>query len=142
VSPNGNGGVYSALQQSGALEDMKNRGIKTIFCYGVDNVLIRVADPIFVGCFISGNYDCAVKVVPKSFPEETVGLVCLRDKHPSVVEYSEIDKESIFRRNATTNELLFNAANTCVHLFTLPFLIDVANKELPFHIAEKKNINC
>lgn len=34
--------------------------------------------------------DCGVKVVPKDYPSERVGVVALRNNAPSVVEYSEV----------------------------------------------------
>ena len=52
------------------LEKLKERGVETVFVYGVDNVLVRVADPVFVGCFRKGGYSCGSKVVPKAYPEE------------------------------------------------------------------------
>ncbi|KAL8151568.1 hypothetical protein V2J09_021376 [Rumex salicifolius] len=65
-SPDGNGGVYTALKSSGLLEDMASRRIKYIDCYGVDNALVRVADPTFLGYFIDKSVSSAAKVVRKS----------------------------------------------------------------------------
>ncbi|KAK8633696.1 hypothetical protein V6N13_014535 [Hibiscus sabdariffa] len=64
-SPDGNGGVYSALKSSSLLEDMATRGIKYVDCYGVDNALVRVADPTFLGYFIDKGVAAAAKVVQK-----------------------------------------------------------------------------
>ncbi|XP_075671811.1 UDP-N-acetylglucosamine diphosphorylase 1-like [Castanea sativa] len=64
-APDGNGGVYSALKSSWLLEDMATRGIKYVDCYGVDNVLVRVADPTFLGYFIGKGVASAAKVVRK-----------------------------------------------------------------------------
>ncbi|KAF3950953.1 hypothetical protein CMV_023352 [Castanea mollissima] len=64
-APDGNGGVYSALKSSRLLEDMATRGIKYADCYGVDNALVRVADPTFLGYFIDKGVASAAKVVRK-----------------------------------------------------------------------------
>ncbi|ONK64051.1 uncharacterized protein A4U43_C07F21590 [Asparagus officinalis] len=64
-SPDGNGGLYSALKSSKLLEDMARRGVRYVDCYGVDNVLVRVADPTFLGYFIDKGAAAAAKVVRK-----------------------------------------------------------------------------
>jgi UDP-N-acetylglucosamine/UDP-N-acetylgalactosamine diphosphorylase len=44
---------------------MKNRGVEHVFVYGVDNILVRIADPVFVGFAHEQNADVATKVVSK-----------------------------------------------------------------------------
>eukprot|EP01100_Stratorugosa_tubuloviscum_P015435 TRINITY_DN890_c0_g1_i1.p1 TRINITY_DN890_c0_g1~~TRINITY_DN890_c0_g1_i1.p1 ORF type:complete len:486 (-),score=220.34 TRINITY_DN890_c0_g1_i1:110-1567(-) len=138
LSPNGNGGIYKALLQSGAIEEMQKRGVEQLFVNSVDNILVKIADPVFCGCFALGNYDAAAKVIPKSHPEEQVGVVCLLDGKSHVVEYSEIDKEIAKMIDPQTNQLIYNQANICIHMFSLEFIRRAAISKLPFHIAAKK----
>lgn len=90
TSPNGNGGWFTSMVKSGLDKDLHARGVKWINIFAVDNVLQRIADPVFVGATILGNYESASKVVRKVDPHEKMGLLCLEDGKPSIVEYYEM----------------------------------------------------
>ncbi|KAK3017841.1 hypothetical protein RJ639_003351 [Escallonia herrerae] len=142
-APDGNGGVYSALKYSRLLEDMAMRGVKYLDCYGVDNALVRVADPTFLGYFIDKGVAAAAKVVRKAYPLERVGVFVKRGKGGplSVVEYSELDSSLASAINQGTGRLRFCWSNVCLHMFTVDFLNQVANgleKDSIYHLAEKE----
>ncbi|PON37837.1 UTP--glucose-1-phosphate uridylyltransferase family [Parasponia andersonii] len=142
-APDGNGGVFMALKSSKLLEDMSMRGIKYVDCYGVDNALVRVADPTFLGYFIDKGVAAAAKVVRKAYPQEKVGVFVRRGKGGplTVVEYSELDSSMASEINQGTGRLRFCWSNVCLHMFTLDFLNQVANgleKDSIYHLAEKK----
>lgn len=141
LAPNGNGGLYRALRDSGALNDMDRRGIKYIAQYCVDNVLIRVADPVFLGFMHAAGADCAAKVCCKAYPEEPVGVMCMLDGRPSVIEYSEIAPALRNLKDTSSNQLIYNWAHICVNNFSVEFLKDIANNhlsDLSYHVARKK----
>lgn len=140
LAPNGNGGLYSALGSSGALNDMQKRGLSYIHIFGVDNVLVKVADPAMVGYALSTSADVVNKVILKSEPNERVGVMCLRGGKPGIVEYSELTKDQAHLRDAEHGQLVYSAANIANHLFTLPFLETCVKRanELPWHVARKK----
>jgi UDP-N-acetylglucosamine/UDP-N-acetylgalactosamine diphosphorylase len=148
VAPDGNGGLYAALgtplsptdRTRTVLSDLESRKVLYVHAYCVDNCLVRVADPVFVGYGISKQADCAAKVVPKAYPTEAVGVVARRDAKFSVVEYSEISAAQAEARDTTTGELLFRAGNIANHFYTTAFLRGVAafEDDLAFHIARKK----
>ncbi|KAK8699832.1 hypothetical protein V6N13_018245 [Hibiscus sabdariffa] len=107
-SPDGNGGVYSALKSSRLLEDMATRGIKYVDYYGVHNALVRMADPTFLGYFIDKGVAAAAKVVRKAYPQEKVGVFVRREGGPlTVVEYSELDQSLAFAINQQTGHHRF-----------------------------------
>lgn len=139
-APDGNGGLYRALRREGILEDMRERGVTFVQLYCVDNILVRVGDPIFAGYCLSKGADCANKVVPKGFPTEAVGITCKVDGKYQVVEYSEITEQAAESRE-DDGSLTFSAANVCIHFFTRDFLERVVAEhepELIHHVAKKK----
>ncbi|EPS96677.1 hypothetical protein FOMPIDRAFT_1150677 [Fomitopsis schrenkii] len=147
VAPDGNGGLYAALHKplsSGGsrtvLSDLAERKVQYIHSYCVDNCLVKVADPVFVGYCIQKQADCAAKVVSKAYPTESVGVVARRGAKYSVIEYSEISQEQAERRDPRTGELAFRAANIVNHFYTTAFLHGTRTfeDELAFHIARKK----
>uniref|UniRef100_A0ACD5UVR5 Uncharacterized protein n=1 Tax=Avena sativa TaxID=4498 RepID=A0ACD5UVR5_AVESA len=142
-APDGNGGLYSALKSKKLLEDMSARGVKYVDCYGVDNSLVRVADPTFLGYFIEKGVSSAAKVVRKAYPQENVGVFVQRGRGGplSVVEYSEMDAAMTTEINQSTGRLRYCWSNVCLHMFALDFLNQVANsleKDSVYHLAEKK----
>ena len=101
--------------------------------------IIKVADPVFIGYCVEKNADSGCKVVPKTKPNEAVGVICMKNNKPCVVEYSEIDQELTEAKDDSGN-LLFNAANIANHFYTTDFLKKIKDfeGELEYHIARKK----
>jgi len=141
VAPDGNGGLYQALISSGVVQDMDKRGIKHVHAYCVDNCLVRVADPTFIGFSAEKDVEIATKVVRKRNAAESVGLIMQKNGKPAVVEYSEIDQELAEAKDSKDSGLLkFRAANIVNHYYSYKFLESIPEwaKKLPHHVARKK----
>ncbi len=139
-NPNGHGGTLPALVDSGALDDMERRGCDTIFYYQVDNPLIRMGDPTFLGFHDGAGAEMSAKVVAKSSAEEKVGVIARRGGAPGVVEYTEISEADREARD-DAGELLYWAGNPAIHAFATAFVRRVAADAehlLPYHASEKK----
>jgi UDP-N-acetylglucosamine/UDP-N-acetylgalactosamine diphosphorylase len=137
LGPNGNGGCFLALSESGALKDMRRRGIEWIQLCGIDNAAARIADPNFIGFTAASGKEAANKVVKKVSPDENIGVLCNKNNRPAVLEYFEVPKE-IGHKTDKDGELLFGDGNIVNHVFALDFLEEKSKAALPYHAAHKK----
>ncbi len=140
LSPNGNGGWFSSMARAGLVDELKAKGVEWLNIYAVDNVLQQIADPVFVGATILSEVNCGAKVVCKANPEEKVGVLCLQDGTPCVIEYYELTKEMANQKDEN-GELAYCYGVIMNYLFKLSKLEEVADKKIPVHIVEKK-IEC
>lgn len=140
VSPNGNGGWFLSMIRNGILKQAKENGIEWFNVFAVDNVLQRICDPVFVGATILENKSVGAKVVRKATPDEKVGVMCLEDGQPSIVEYYELTDEM---RDQTDErgERVYNFGVILNYLFNVAELEEIVKTSLPYHVVEKK-IKC
>ena len=122
TSPNGNGGWYISLKKAGLTEVLEKNGIEWLNVFAVDNVLQRIADPVFIGATIEKHCAVGSKVVRKAAPDEKVGVMCLEDGKPSIVEYYELTKEMMDAKNAK-GDPAYNFGVILNYLFRVSFKI-------------------
>lgn len=137
MSPNGNGGWFSSMSKCGVLSQVKSEGIEWLNIFAVDNVLQRIADPCFIGATLATNCTVGSKVVKKAAPDEKVGVMCLEDGRPSIVEYYELTDE-LMNAKDEKGEPAYNFGVILNYLFKVEELEEIANKNMPLHIVEKK----
>ncbi|MCQ2524211.1 MAG: UDPGP type 1 family protein [Lachnospiraceae bacterium] len=137
VSPNGNGGWFLSMMNTGALDVVKKNGIEWLNIFAVDNVLQRICDPVFVGATIKENKAVGSKVVRKNAPDEKVGVMCLEDGKPSIVEYYELTDE-LLHETDERGERVYNFGVILNYLFKVKDLEEIVKHSLPYHIVEKK----
>ena len=137
MSPDGHGGLLAALKRSGALADMKKRGIKSVFFFQVDNPLVEIADPAFIGYHVANKSEYSLKLCAKRDPFEKVGMPMQFGKSFRMVEYTEMTKEQCVRRGKD-GKLYFLYGSPAIHVFDRAFLEREAGKPMPLHLAFKK----
>lgn len=137
MSPNGNGGWYTSMYNCGILEDVRKRGLEWINVFSVDNVLQQIADPLFIGATLDSGCVSGAKVVRKAAPNEGVGVLCLEDGRPSIVEYYEMTDEMANSREEN-GELTYNFGVILNYLFRIDMLETMLQADMPLHIATKK----
>jgi len=137
-APSGTGAVYSSLHRAGILKRMSLKGISLLYYFQVDNPLVVVADPLFIGHHLLANAEMSTKVVEKAYPEEKVGLLVKSGGVTRLVEYSDFPSSLAAQRGAD-GKLLFRAGNIAIHVLNRDFVERVATSlKLPFHAAHKK----
>ena len=141
MSPDGHGGLLAALKRSGALADMKKRGIKSVFFFQVDNPLVEIADPAFIGYHVLNKSEYSLKLCAKRDPYEKVGMpmefTVKGRKQYRMVEYTEMTKEQCERKGKDGN-LYFLYGSPAIHVFDRAFLDREASRPMPLHLAFKK----
>lgn len=137
TSPNGNGGWFVSMDRAGITQLVHEKGIEWLNVFAVDNVLQKIADPAFIGACMESGCSVGAKVVRKVTPEEKVGVVCLEDGKPSIVEYYELTEEMAHEKDEA-GEYVYNFGVILNYLFKVPALEEIMAKELPLHTVEKK----
>ncbi|WP_207637704.1 UTP--glucose-1-phosphate uridylyltransferase [Ruminococcus flavefaciens] len=137
ISPNGNGGWFSSLVRAGLLDEIKANGVEWINVFAVDNVLQRIADPGFIGAVIKSGLQSGSKVVSKASPDEKVGVLCLEDGMPSIVEYYEMTEEMRTLLDEK-GELAYKYGVILNYLFNVKKLEEICDRKMPVHVVDKK----
>lgn len=143
TNPDGHGGAIKAICLSGALADMKRRGVEHLSYFQVDNPTVKVLDPVFIGLHAGApdsSGEMSSKMTPKAYPEEKVGVFCRINGRTEVVEYSDLPME-LQRERLGDGSLKFIAGSIAIHIISVAFIEKLGTDpsfSLPYHRAEKK----
>lgn len=137
LSPNGNGGWFSSMHKAGLLEGIFNSNLEWINVFAVDNVLQRIADPVFLGATIQSGKMSGAKVVKKAYPEEKVGVMCKENGKPHIIEYYEMTDEMLNKRLPDGN-LAYGFGAILNYLFPIQRLKETLDQSMPLHVVKKK----
>jgi UDP-N-acetylglucosamine/UDP-N-acetylgalactosamine diphosphorylase len=137
-SPNGHGGTLPALHDHGLLTEMSRRGIKHLFYFQVDNPLVKIADPLFLGKHIQARSEASSKVVPKDKPTDKIGNLVMVNGKCTIIEYHEPDETEVWARKG--DRYLFLDGSPAIHIFDAAFFrrLIAQQFEFPIHLAAKK----
>lgn len=133
----GHGGIFVSMRKNNIIENMKKRNIKWVFIGPVDNVLVKMVDPIFVGLCEEKKVLAGGKSIIKAYPEEKVGVFCKKQGKPSVIEYTEISKE-MAEMTDENSELLYGESHINCNIFHINAIEEISKDKLPYHSAYKK----
>lgn len=134
---NGNGDLFEALNRHHLIEQMKISGIKWVFVSGIDNILVKIADPIFLGLTVQNNCEIGAKTIFKQDPYSSDWVFCKKNGKPAMLGHERITPEIT---NAMANgKSLYREINILCHLFSVDAIDKIAHLDLPYHRARKKN---
>jgi UDP-N-acetylglucosamine/UDP-N-acetylgalactosamine diphosphorylase len=139
LSPDGHGGMLRALQRNQLIERLQSLGVEYLYYFQVDNVLSKIADPVFLGFHMLHGSEMSSKSVAKRNADEKVGVFCLCDNKAVVKEYSEFPSE-LRSQQDRDGRLRFREGSIAIHIFSLSFLqrLQYSGVVLPYHVAYKK----
>ena len=137
LAADGHGGVFESMFKNGIVDDMKKRGIEWIYIGPVDNPLTQMVDETWIGLAEEKNAMSTGKSVVKANPSEKVGVFCLKNGKPSVVEYTEISEEMANRRDENGG-LAFGESHINCNMFNIKGIEKIGAEKLPYHVAVKK----
>jgi UDP-N-acetylglucosamine/UDP-N-acetylgalactosamine diphosphorylase len=138
LSPDGHGGVVSALDKSGALADVRRRKLKHLFYFQVDNPLTPVCDAELIGYHVLAGSELTSLVVAKRSPDDRLGNAVMVDGKLRIIEYIDLPADAARKRNAN-GSLVFWAGSTAIHVMAVALIERTAQSEngLPFHVSRK-----
>jgi len=140
LSPDGHGGTLLALRKSGSLDLMKKAGIEYISYFQVDNPLVPVADPLFIGLHHLTASQMSCRMLPKTYSKEKLGNFCISQGKLQIIEYSDMPDSLAEQRNPD-GSLAFIAGSPAIHVISRDFVEELTasgHLNLPWHRADKK----
>ena len=126
---NGNGDVFRAFSDAGFVDELEQNNIEWVFIGGIDNILLKLVDPLFLGLTVAGNYQIASKSIRKVDLTSSDWVFANVDGHPSIIDPKNLDIKDMDK---------YNQKNILAHLFSVSALRKLSNIELPYHRAFKK----
>lgn len=139
TAPDGHGGCLAALARQGWLDRLSARGVEHLFYFQVDNPLVHIADPVFIGRHLLAGSQASSKVIFRRDAGEKLGVFARSRGRCHIVEYSDLPL-AMGAATAPDGSLLYGAGNPAIHLFSVPFLARAAAGDslMPYHAAIKK----
>ena len=132
-----NSDCLSLLLVIGLIEKMKSDGIKWVFVSGIDNILVKVADPLFLALTMANSTEIGAKTIFKQDSYSKDWVFCRKNGKPAMLGYQRITDE--ITNAKVDNKFLYREVNILCHLFSIDALERISSIDLPYHRASKKN---
>jgi UDP-N-acetylglucosamine/UDP-N-acetylgalactosamine diphosphorylase len=139
LSPNGHGGALLAMRTSGALADMRQRGVEHISYWQVDNATVYVIDPLYLGMHDLKGSEMSCRSLTKTGPFEKLGNFTIINGRLEIIEYSDMPN-AMAEALCPDGQLCYRAGSPAVHAIRRDFVekLTGGGLSLPAHRADKK----
>ncbi len=140
LSPDGHGGMLAAMSDTGLLDLLEQGGIEHVFYLQVDNPMVDICDPAFLGFHILRRSPYSIKVCEKRDWKEGLGVPVEREVGTMrILEYSDpAFSDELKQELGPDGKLRYLYGSVAIHVFSLDFLRKEADAGLPLHVAHKK----
>lgn len=135
---NGNGDVFNSMLKNGIIDDMKSKNIEWVFFSGIDNVILDIVDPLFLGLTINKNMNVASKTLFKQDYNSKEWVFVRKNGKPSIIDCNYLSDKMKIQKDKKDN-YLYREVNILAHLFNISAIDKIAKENLPYHRAFKKN---
>ena len=135
---NGNGNVFDSMEKNKIIDLMKSLKIQWVSFGGIDNVLLKNVDPLFLGMTIDKKMQIASKSIFKKEALENTAVYCKKNGKPAILDYINIDMK-ITQKKDTNGKYLYREANMLSHIMNIKAIQKVSKIKLRYHRAYKKN---
>ena len=135
---NGNGDVFKSMREHKIIDHMRENGIKWCFFSGIDNVILDVIDPFFLGLTISKEKQVAAKSIIKGEASNKEWIFAKYKGEPCLLcpkDFTEV----MIEQTDKDGEYCFRDVNILAHLFSVTAIEQMARVDLKYHRAFKKN---
>lgn len=119
---------------------MEDEGTNIISYFQVDNPLIKMTNPLFIGLHDLENAEMSAVMLAKTNAYEKLGNFCVSNGRLNIIEYSDLPKELAEKTDAS-GKLCYIAGSPAIHLISRDFigrLTSGGELKLPWHRADKK----
>ena len=133
---NGNGDVFKAFKRYHLDTTLNN--IEWISISGIDNIILEIVDPLFIGLTAQNNSMASSKSICKKDLESKDYVFAKVDNGVNIIPPGNLTEEQKYSKNEN-GKYNYNQINILSHLFNKKTFLEIAKLKLPYHRAFKKN---
>ena len=138
TASNGNGDVFRAFKNANLEHVLSEQNIKWLSISGIDNIILDVIDPLFLGLTISNNSEASAKSISKEDLHAKDWVFAKINNKTCILDPDYLSEDMLNSKNEN-GLYCYNQINILSHLMSTNAFISSADFDLPYHRAYKKS---